>query len=95
MVVSAGDGAEGGGADRSAVTGGRRLDEAALPFGAEPVAVAADRQHVAVVQELVEDGSGDHGIAEHGRVPLFLTGSCLMSRLPTRIIFCLDSGLPS
>jgi hypothetical protein len=55
MVVSAGDGTEGGGADRRAVTGGRRLNEAALPFGAEPVAVAADRQHVAVVQEPIED----------------------------------------
>ena len=53
-VVSAGDGTEGGGADRRAVTGGR-LDEAALSLGAEPVAVAADRQHVAVVQEPVED----------------------------------------
>ncbi|BAL05313.1 hypothetical protein BwSH20_72380 [Bradyrhizobium ottawaense] len=53
MVASAGDGTEGGGADRTAVTGGRRFDEATL--GAESVAVAADRQHVAVVQEPVED----------------------------------------
>ena len=65
-VVSAGDGPEGGGADRRAVTGGRRLDEAALALGSEPVAVAADRQHVAVVQEPVEDRGGDHGISEHG-----------------------------
>lgn len=66
MVASAGDGTEGGGADRRAVTGGRRLDEAALPFGAEPVTVAADSQHVAVVQEPVEDRGGDHRIGEHG-----------------------------
>jgi hypothetical protein len=65
-VASAGDGTEGGGADRRAVTGGRRLDEAALPLGAEPVAVAADSQHVAVVQEPVEDRGGDHGIGELG-----------------------------
>lgn len=56
---------EGGGADRRAVTGGRRLDEAAFALGAEPVAVAADRQHMAVVQEPVEDRGRDHGIGEH------------------------------
>ncbi|MDA9395500.1 hypothetical protein WN73_33800 [Bradyrhizobium sp. CCBAU 45394] len=49
-VSSAADGTEGGGADRRAVSGGR-LDEAALALGAEPVAVAADSQHVTVVQE--------------------------------------------
>ena len=38
-VGSAGDGAEGGGADRSAVTGGRRLHEPALALGAQTVAV--------------------------------------------------------
>ena len=64
-VVSAGDGPEGGGADRRAVTGGRRLDEAALALGSKPVAVAADRQHMAMVQEPVEDRGGDHGIGEH------------------------------
>ncbi len=66
MVASAGDGTEGGGADRRAVTGGRRLDEATLPFGAESVAVTADGQHVAVVQEPVEDRGGNHGIGKHG-----------------------------
>ena len=45
-VGSAADGTEGGGADRRAVSGGR-LDEAALSLGAEPIAVAADGQHVA------------------------------------------------
>ena len=59
-VGSAADGTEGGGADRRAVSGGR-LDEAALSLGAEPVAVAADRQYVAVVQEPVEDGGACHG----------------------------------
>lgn len=42
-----------------------RLDEAALSPGAEPVAVAADGQDVAVVQEAVEDSGGDHRIGEH------------------------------
>src|SRR5215471_2412150 len=45
-VGSAADGTEGGGADRRAVSGGA-VDEAALSLGAEPVAVAADGQHVA------------------------------------------------
>lgn len=31
------------------------LDEAALALGSKPVAVAADRQHMAMVQEPVED----------------------------------------
>jgi len=66
MVVSAVDGTEGGGADRRAVNGGRHLDEATLPFGAEHLAVAAYRQHVAVMQDPVEDRGGDHGIGEHG-----------------------------
>lgn len=64
-VGSATDGTEGGGANRRAVSGGR-FDEAALSLGAEPVAVAADGQHVAVVQEPVKDRSGDHRIGEQG-----------------------------
>lgn len=40
-------------------------DEAALSLGAEPVTIAADRQHVAVMQEPVEDRGGDHGTGEH------------------------------
>lgn len=35
-------------------------------FGTEPVAVAADRQHVAVVEQTVEDRHGDDRICEHG-----------------------------
>lgn len=54
-----------GGADRRPVTDGRP-DEAAVSLGAEPVAVAADGQHVAVVQEPVEDRGRDHRICEHG-----------------------------
>jgi hypothetical protein len=54
-VGFAGDGREGGGADRRPVTSGR-LDEAALSLGAEPVAIAADGQHIAVVQEPVRAG---------------------------------------
>ena len=61
-VGFAGDRAEGGGADRRPVTGGR-LDETALSLGAEPVAVAADGQHVAVVQEPVEDRGRNTGSA--------------------------------
>jgi len=48
-VGCAGGGTQGGGADRRPVAGGR-LDEAALSLGAEPVAIAADGQHMAVVQ---------------------------------------------
>ena len=67
-LVVAGDGVEGGGADRKAVTGGR-LDQSAPSLGAQPIAVASDRQHVAVMQEPVEDGGGDDGVGEH-RAPL-------------------------
>jgi hypothetical protein len=73
-VGSAGDGAEGGGAHRSAVSGGRRLDEAALALDTQPIAVAADGQHVAVVKEPVEDRGGHNRIGEHrapfGHVPV-------------------------
>ena len=63
-MVSAGGGVEGGGADRSGVTGERRFDEAALALGAEPVAVAADGQDVAVMEQSVEDrGRDDRGAA--------------------------------
>ena len=84
-VSCAGGGTEGGGADRRAVSGGR-LDEAALSLGAEPVAVAADRQHVAVVQEPVEDRGGDHRITEHCRAPQSSIGWSPRSRLRTRDI---------
>lgn len=50
-VFRAGDGVEGGGADRSGVTGGRRLDQAAAALGAKPVAVASDCQHVTVMEQ--------------------------------------------
>jgi hypothetical protein len=41
------------------------FDESRAALLAQPVAVAADRDDVAVVQELVEDRGGDDGIAEH------------------------------
>jgi len=64
LTVSAGGGAVGGGADRSSVTGGRRFDEATLALGAESVAVAADSQHLAVMEQSVEDrGRDDRGSA--------------------------------
>jgi hypothetical protein len=53
MVGCVGGGPQGGGADRRPVTDGR-LDEAARPLGAESIAVAADGQHVAVMQKPVE-----------------------------------------
>ena len=42
---------------------GRRrgdLQHAGAPLLAEPVALARDRQHVALVQQAVEDGGGHH-----------------------------------
>src|SRR5512134_3850057 len=41
------------------------FDQAGAPLLAQPVAVAADGDHVAVMQQPVEDGGGDHRIAEH------------------------------
>ncbi len=52
------------GADRKPITDGR-LDEAALSIRAEALAIAADGQHVAVVQEPVEDRGGDYRVGEH------------------------------
>jgi len=63
-VCSAAGGAQGGGADRRAVSGGR-LDEAALSLGAEPVAVAADVSTWLWCRP-VEDRGGDHRIRKHG-----------------------------
>src|SRR5512144_3193736 len=45
------------------------FDQAGAPLLAQPVAVAADGENVAVMQQPVEDGSGDHRIAEH-RAPV-------------------------
>ena len=39
-------------------------EEAGVPFLPEPVALAADVEHVAVVQQPVQDGRGDDGVAE-------------------------------
>src|SRR5919108_3078327 len=44
----------------------RRLQQAGAPLLAQPVAVAADRDDVAVMEEAVEDSSCHDGIAEHG-----------------------------
>jgi hypothetical protein len=48
---------------------------------------------VAMGGQAVEQRSRYLGIAEHGRVPLFLNGSCLTSRSLTRIISYLGTGL--
>src|SRR5512147_1313988 len=45
------------------------LDQAGAPLLAQPVAVAANGDHVAVMQQPVEDGGGDYRIAEH-RAPV-------------------------
>ena len=44
-----------------------------LPLVSEPVALAADVEHVAVMQQPVEDGRGGHGVTEeltHSAKPL-------------------------
>jgi len=46
-----------------------------------------------IVDEAIEHGVGIGRIAEHDRVPLFLTVSCLTSRSLTHIIFCSGTGL--
>jgi len=47
------------------------LDQARAPLLAQPIAVAADGDDVAVVQEAIEDGGCHHGVTEYLRVPLF------------------------
>ena len=56
-------------------------------------AVSLECEAVSVVDEPIEDSVGDGRVAEHGRVPLFLNGSCLTSRSLTRIISYLGTGL--
>ena len=49
-------------------------EEAGRPFLPEPVALASDVEHVAVVQQSVEDRRGDHRVAQelaHSPKPLF------------------------
>ena len=60
-----------------------------------PEAFAGEVEAVCVVNEAVEDRVGVGGIAEHGRVLQFLTGSFLRSRSQTRIISCLAIGFQS
>jgi hypothetical protein len=59
---------------RRPVTEGR-LNEAAPPLGAEPVAVAADGQHVAVVQEPVELAPFERAIGLVGQMEAKQGGS--------------------
>ena len=42
------------------------LQKAAATLFTEPVAVAPDRDDVAVVEKAIEDGGSHHGVAEHG-----------------------------
>src|SRR5882724_6661240 len=48
-----------------ALRDGRRLQQAGAPLLAEPVAVAANGEDVAVMEQAVEDGGCHHGVAEH------------------------------
>src|SRR5258708_9083396 len=48
---------------------GRRLQQAGAPLLAHPVAVPANAEDVAVMEQAVEDGRCHHGVAEH-RSPL-------------------------
>ena len=41
-----------------------RTDEARAPFLAQAIAFPADGQHMAVVEQAVEDGGGHHRVAE-------------------------------
>ena len=52
-----------------ALRDGRRLQQAGAPLLAEPVAVAANGEDVAVMEEAVEDGGCHHGVAEHDAMP--------------------------
>jgi hypothetical protein len=63
--------------------------------GASAIALDVHLNDCGVVNETIDGGERHGGVTEHGKVPLFLTGSCLTSRLPTRIIFSLGGGLPS
>src|SRR6516164_9548422 len=44
----------------------RRLQQAGAPFLAQPVAVAANSDDVAVMEQAVENGGCYHCVAEHG-----------------------------
>jgi hypothetical protein len=55
--------------------------------------VAGEIDAMGVVHDAIEDGVCVGRIAEHARVPPFLSGSCLTSRSLTRIIFFLGAGL--
>src|SRR4051794_27901742 len=50
---------------------GRRLQQAGAPLLAQPVAVTANGEDVAVMEQAVEDGGCHHGVTEYLRVPLF------------------------
>jgi hypothetical protein len=50
------------------------LQQAAPAFFLQAIAVAADRDHVAVVKQAIEDGSRHHRITEHRRMPQLLIG---------------------
>src|SRR6266567_2521360 len=54
-----------------ALRDGRRLQQAGAPFLAQAVAVAANGEDVAVMEQAVEDGGCHHGVTEYLRVPLF------------------------
>lgn len=56
-------------------------------------AFSGELKAMSVMNEAVQDGVAKGGVTEHDRVPLFLSGSCLMSLSLTRIIFFLGTSL--
>lgn len=54
---------------------------------------AGKLEAVSVIDEALEDSGGVGWVTEHTRAPLFLNGSCLMSRSLSRIIFFSGGGL--
>ena len=76
------------------IAGGRAGEVGSVAVFEAPAGIAG-LDDIAVVSEPVEHGGCHLGVAEHGRVLQFLTGSFLRSRSQTRIISCLAIGFQS
>ena len=59
---------------------------------AHPVAGTFDLDHHSVVEQAVEQRGGDHGTAEHFKLPLTSNGLFLPLPLRTRVTRCMASG---
>ena len=55
----------------------QRREQSGLAFLSEPVALSPDVEHMAVVQQPVQDGRSDDGVAE--QLPPTLRTPCLKS----------------